>query len=781
MDPEVIQHSSQLISGHGWPWWVLALAAAAGFLLLGQAYRWLITPAPRGARLALLALRFTWVALLLWCLWDPQREIKSTKRQGQFPEVITAIDASQSMAMPGANTPNAWPSVLKTARDLETVLPPEIKPNARWFTLGSSLRPWQNAAPAAPEDEQSRLGLQLTELAHAAPQSGQGSALFLLTDGQDTAASSRQAAQLTRELRARNIRVFPILPGDPPQPVQFVRLGGLEMPSSVAANAVFNLNARWSCVLRSPAEYDLEITEASSGQVLAKRPLKLSGAAQGQESFTVKAAAPGLLRINARLLPKDGRPGGEPVSGATAVVKRTGGKILLVQGSLDWEFRFVRKALSENPSLTMDALVRLNDTHFMLQRTGTEAVTQRGDAINILEAQASKYDVVVLANVNPGLLTQGAQNELLRLVREGGGGVLFVSGNGAQSSAFRSTLLEELLPVTLEQYTDKLRAEDDFARTFRENVFRSGSMSGNERRFVNSVQSSGQDKIYKDLVAMNLTADGQVSEIWRDASSAKAPTPPPTFINSAKALKAKPGATILAQHPTETTSQGQPRPLMAIQRVGAGRSAFIGVDNLWRWRMEAASEAREYDRFWQQLLLWLAQGAAGTALNADQFQYRPGDTAKLAFSARGLPGGSAAPILRVTDPAGQATEAAIQWSQAEALGRSGFTLKEVGAYRVELLSGDRVLAATSLTADTREVEREFSGINLPWLRGIAEATGGQVLQANNLKLIPDLLAGTRQTVTESSRHSLWRLNWIFLLILGLYLVELCVRRRFLLT
>jgi len=81
----------------------------------------------------------------------------------------------------------------------------------------------------------------------------------------------------------------------------------------------------------------------------------------------------------------------------------------------------------------------------------------------------------------------------------------------------------------------------------------------------------------------------------------------PPFNNYARVDSVKPGAEIFAVHPQDRTATG-PRVLMAAQRFGSGRSAVIGVQNFWRWRLARDSDPKAFDRFWQQLLRYLAEG-----------------------------------------------------------------------------------------------------------------------------------------------------------------------------
>ena len=62
------------------------------------------------------------------------------------------------------------------------------------------------------------------------------------------------------------------------------------------------------------------------------------------------------------------------------------------------------------------------------------------------------------------------------------------------------------------------------------------------------------------------------------------------------------------------------------------------------------------------------------------------------------------------------------------------------------------------------------------LEELAQRTGGQVLGLADLGGVSDLLSRQPAPVTETWTRPLWHRNWLFLGILGCFLVEWAVRR-----
>jgi len=115
---------------------------------------------------------------------------------------------------------------------------------------------------------------------------------------------------------------------------------------------------------------------------------------------------------------------------------------------------------------------------------------------------------------------------------------------------------------------------------------------------------------------------------------------------------AKPGAAVLAVHPTRRNEAG-PLVVLASQNFGAGRSAAFTADTTWQWyfALRALGVEGPYQRFWGQLIRWLAnietkarQAAPAVVLRIDRSYIRVGQTVQL--------------TCRVQDEKGRATDTA---------------------------------------------------------------------------------------------------------------------------
>src|SRR5262249_19114107 len=151
--------------------------------------------------------------------------------------------------------------------------------------------------------------------------------------------------------------------------------------------------------------------------------------------------------------------------------------------------------------------------------------------------------------------------------------------------------------------------------------------------------------------------------------------------NKFNALKA--GAIVLADAPTKN-----PVPLLVAQDYGKGRTMAFAADSTWLWYLGGQHEAHQ--RFWQQVVLWLAhkdaQGDESVWVRLDFRRYRAGPPVSMTLRARDAdkrPIDEAVFKVEVTDPDGKKHALTPQRSGLDHLGRFLET-RQAGDYRVHV-------------------------------------------------------------------------------------------------
>jgi len=82
----------------------------------------------------------------------------------------------------------------------------------------------------------------------------------------------------------------------------------------------------------------------------------------------------------------------------------------------------------------------------------------------------------------------------------------------------------------------------------------------------------------------------------------------------AEAQDLKPGAIVLAEHPTEITRDGRPLPIFIMQYVGSGKVLFHATDETWRWRWRVGDTY--FARYWIQTIRYLCRSKLNQGGNA---------------------------------------------------------------------------------------------------------------------------------------------------------------------
>ncbi|MCG8461614.1 MAG: hypothetical protein MI919_35480, partial [Holophagales bacterium] len=188
----------------------------------------------------------------------------------------------------------------------------------------------------------------------------------------------------------------------------------------------------------------------------------------------------------------------------------------------------------------------------------------------------SPFRVVVLSEVAPADLAAAQQESLVRFVSELGGGVLLIGGEATFDGTWAESRLEDLLPVTFDI---------------------TGAVAGLDRPFHLELEPAA---LRHPVFQLGGAGERRTNpQLWADL---------PTFEQYGKVREAKAGAVVWARHDSDSGPSGR-RILMASQSYGAGRTAVLAVQNLWRWRLARDSRPEHHDRFWRQLLRWLGQTA----------------------------------------------------------------------------------------------------------------------------------------------------------------------------
>jgi len=519
----------------------------------------------------LAALRLVPVLVIAGLLARPVRV--SSRDVDRERSVAVLVDRSESMSLEDAGGKSRYADATDFARAV-------LGPALRAANLGA--RPMLFAGSAEKADAAAILAAvpdgHVTDLG-AAIQAGLSAgarpplAVVALTDGaSNQPQSNRSAVAALLGSKTPFIGVgFGTEKG-----VQLLNLREVDAPKFVPPKDHFRVSARLEATVSgSLPPFDLVLMR--DGKLFEKRRLNgVSGSRYWSESFETSEEEEGTHSYQVRIEPPPVR--GLVVSNAEAsatvrVAKERELRVLYMQGALTWDYKFIGRALRKDPSVHVTGLSRTSENSVFRQNVEAPGELVNGFPDDIKELAV--FRVIILANLNPTLLSVTQQDAIARFCSEYGGGVLLIGGRETFDSFWLGSRLEKILPVKFDEDTGVRGLDDPF-------------------RFQLS------DEALRDSL-FQIDDSGHPGQAWDKL---------PAFDDYGRIAEAKPGAVVWAVHSRDVGPNGKPRILMAAESFGAGTSVVLAVQNFWKWRLDKDCDPAQFDRFWQQLIRRLADSGA---------------------------------------------------------------------------------------------------------------------------------------------------------------------------
>tara|TARA_R110002049_G_scaffold46487_1_gene135147 strand:+ start:96266 stop:98665 length:2400 start_codon:yes stop_codon:yes gene_type:complete len=457
-------------------------------------------------------------------------------------------------------------------------------------------------------------------------------------------------------------------------------------------------------------------------------------------------------------------------------------RILYVAGRPNWEFKFLRRALSTDAEIELVGLLRIADKEpkFSFRDRGVntsnplfaglgkdeEDIAQQYDEPVIIRLGVKEsdelsdgfpksaeelfgYHAVILDDIETGFFSQDQMLLLRRFVSTRGGGMLMLGGQESfADQGFASSPLGELSPVYApRQSTPQLRGP------FRLQLTREGLLQPWLRLRDSELDERKRTQQMAPFKTLNRTGD------------------------------IKPGASALAR--VETADDDAAVALVA-QRFGRGRTAAMTIADFWRWSMRRDDDHRDDPaQAWRQLAHWLVgevprrvetrtetpkdpSKPVTITVNVRDEMYLPLDNAKVDLQIEPL-GGEAFTIPARSEGSTSGVYTATYWS------------REPGGYRVTAkvsdADGSEVgNAVAGWTAQASMAEFRNLQINRDLLETIAKQTGGEVIRDDRLDAFAEDLPNRKIPVTETWVYPIWHRPWVMMLAMGCLCCEWGLRR-----
>lgn len=642
-------------------------------------------------------LRVLLISLAVLLLWQPETVYQTPPERQE--KLVVLVDHSASMETRDVTIE----SELSTRKGIAD----EIANDAVWNRLGDRFNRIQlNFAGRPDQPSDLAAAIERIEQTEDSP-----SAIIVLSDGAVTAHDSPiQAAADYATASGGRSRIFTVPIG------QTNRLPDVELMSvDVPTFGVKAKPVRIPYSIRNWFTQTRELTLALkvNDETVEQQTVTVAGGAIHGGVFTWQSDDVGQFAIAVESPVLDSEANRENNRVVRSIeIRQEQLRVLIVESTPRWEFRYLRNALLRDPGIDVSCLL-FQPAINSVGGGGKDYLADFPDDA----ATLASYDVIFLGDVgtDAGQLTIEQCRQIQGLVVEQAVGLVLMPGMRGEHRSLLSSELGELYPVLLES-TNPLGIGSETPGSF-------------------SLTDRGRRSLLTELIP-----DRQQNwSIWQSL---------PGFYWHAGVTRAKAGSEVLAVHEEASNQYGR-IPLLVTRTAGAGKVLFMGTDSAWRWRMGV--EDKYHYRFWGQVIRWMAYQRNMAVGETMRLSYRPeqprqGETVSLRASVMtsgGTPWAEDNVTIDVIDPRGdrqrlrmrhEESEWGVYWSQLQ--------MNQPGQYQLSLKhpTEDSVLAA-KIEVQGRGAEQVGQPARPDILREVARVGGGEAMFPDQLdELISSLLA-----------------------------------------
>ena len=417
-------------------------------------------------------------------------------------------------------------------------------------------------------------------------------------------------------------------------------------------------------------------------------------------------------------------------------IKNDHPQILYIEGEPRWEFKFLRRAVQDDPNIRLVTLLRSSQNKFYRQGIDKEEMLAEGFPKE--RDELFQYKGLIFGSIESTFFTQDQLKMVVDFVSNRGGGFMMMGGrNSFAGGRYQSTPIADILPVqmTPEASTPIIgrlkMAITDYGRTH-------------------------------PLMKLSPEASGNVKQ-WADL-------PPLNDFN--RTLEAKVGGIVLARGQAEQRGSSDPI-LLAYQRYGRGRTMAFTSGSSWRWQMEMDHEDQTYELFWKQVLRWLVNTSPDPVMiNSDKDTYLPGEPIRIyaEISNKSFERmNNAKVVAKLTNPEGITESIPLDWNGSQ----DGTYQAEVsataeGVYQVEVeaAQGSENLGTSraAFQVQDRPVEFYNASLDTRMLQSIASSTEGKYYPLSRIGDVPDDAVYVEGETSFIEQRELWDVPFLFMLL-----------------
>ncbi|MFH1299529.1 MAG: hypothetical protein ABIK07_00610 [Planctomycetota bacterium] len=418
-------------------------------------------------------------------------------------------------------------------------------------------------------------------------------AIIVFSDGISSTGEMDLLSRAAPLAKSKLVPIFPVGVGSE-QPVRDLQLYDLLVDDVAFVNDPINLSAKVKSFGINAGSISVSLKDAKSGVPLVTRQFPINPKKESQKiELTFTPTKAGLFEYVFEVEPVKGevnQKNNQQIGQVSVLDQKI--RVLLVDSVPRYEYRYLKHLLERDKTIELRSILQESDLEY-----SSEDATAL-DYFPVKKEDLYQYDVVILGDADPAYFSQAVFENLDQFVRQKGGGLIVIAGPRFSPHAYANTKLEALLPIEISK--TKQPADALLIEGFQPELTTEGQFSTSIFRFADSAEQS--------------------RTIWNNL---------PELYWFYTADDVKPGASVFATHPTQKGKNGQLIPIIATQRVGAGKVLFSATDDLWRWRDLVGD--LYYSRFWVQAIRYLSRSKLlnqeqSVELTLDRKIYQQGDT-----------------------------------------------------------------------------------------------------------------------------------------------------------
>src|SRR5215471_20465545 len=712
----------QLLGGR----WMFALFVVAAAVAAYFAYRKVARDKYSAGLVALRALTFTTLAFLFL---RPVLEIKSVLPQESYIAVV--IDNSKSMTIKDDGQVSRSEQLRKQFEATNLIKRLQDKFKVRIYRFDNTAQRIERPDQLTFEGKRTKLE-SATDLLQQELGTVPLSGVVLVTDGADNA--SKQWTESLSKLEARKVPFYTVGVGSEhiTRDAEMVKVSA---PRSTLKESTAVVDVSYRSHGFSGRKGTIYVRE--NGVLLKSEQVTLPADGEiAETTLDLPVKNEGTRLFSFTLQATDDRIPENNTLDALVEIKNDHPQILYIEGEPRWEFKFLRRAVQDDPNIRLVTLLRSSQNKFYRQGIDKEEMLAEGFPKKREELFA--YKGLIFGSIESTFFTQEQLNTVVDFVSNRGGGFLMMGGrNSFSGGRYENSPIADILPVQLS--------------------------AGDRTPVIGKLKMAVTD-YGRTHPLMRLSPDPTVNtKQWSDL---------PALNDFNKTLDAKVGAIVLARGQAEQKTGSDPI-LLAYQRYGRGRAMALTSGSTWRWQMEMDHNDQTYELFWKQILRWLVSTSPDPVMiNPDKDTYLPGEAVRLTaeISNKKFDRMNNAKVLaKVTNPDGVTESIPLDWNgSSDGVYQAEFNASTAGVYQVniEATQGSESLGTNhaAFQVEDRPIEYYNASLDTPLLQSIASSTGGRYYPLSKLGNVPEDAQYVEGETSFIEQRELWDVPFIFMLL-----------------